>query len=231
MLIVYLYLLLSNIYPAYMVLNALFVPIAACQATVAMKSNTSAETSYLYPSSRYIFIAGIICSWVGDLCLGLSDIDFFIYGVLAFFMSHIAYIILMINITERKFSFNYFVLGVTGITIFLISLVLFFLWESIVQFRWYLVVYSFALLGLCMAAANTAFSENVRPDRAIILMCGAFCFVISDTLIVTTSFLLEQTDASKAFITISYITAQILLIRGITERRLPASNRNHLFIK
>lgn len=220
LLVLYVLLLVKNIYSAYIALNALFVPLAAYQAIITIRNKETIDTSYFYPSSKYVFLVGLISSWIGNLLIGLSDKNFFLTGVVVFFVSHVVYIILMFNITQRKFVLNKFVAGVATITSFLIFLVLYFLWESMGEYRWYLLLYSFALLGLCIGAANTAFSENIRPDRAIMLMCGAFCFVISDTLIVTTAFLLEQTYTSRIFINITYVAAQILLIRGVTEKRL-----------
>lgn len=212
-----------------LIVNAFFIPLAGCQGLIAIKNEKYSSVPYFYKSSTTVFLIGLTSSWIGSFFVCLQSEAYFMIGMATFFVSHIAYTVLMLNIVKREFKVNFFVVTVSLITIFLIVLAMFFLWPYVHAIKIHLFVYCFALFLLCVAAANTAFSQHVQPERAIMLMCGAFSFIIFDTVVATTTFLLTPTLTSKFFITLTYIIAQVLLVRGITEKRASTSNKNNLF--
>lgn len=209
----YLLLLYYDVYPAYAAVNELFVPLAAVQVYIKYKEDFLAP-SYWHLPTTYLLGLGILSSVIGDTCFNVIADGVFVPGVVCFFITHVAYTIIMFEMTGRNINSNYFVLFVLVVCVLIIALLCIYLWSALQGMRFLISIYFISLLAMCFFAANTSFCKNVHPDRAILLMCGSFCFLISDTLFGVTTLSLGETFASGMLVNFFYVLAQVLLIRG-----------------
>jgi len=162
---------------------------------------------------RLLIITALVCSWFGDtfLMFQVQNSLFFILGLASFLLAHIAYI----------FAFNKFKGYVSKSTLYLFiaifstySLVLAFaLWPGLGDMKMPVIAYALVitLMGI------TGFAKNWKVNNLILI--GVVLFILSDSLIAYTKFV-APVKLSRLLIMSTYIAAQFLIIKGLSQRIL-----------
>jgi uncharacterized membrane protein YhhN len=169
-----------------------------------------------FTSKKYLLTA-LIFSWFGDIILLFSDRDerYFIAGLVAFLLSHLAYILLFnkqIKLKNTK-SKAVFWIGVTSIIAYLIimmAMLLPTLDDLIIPVFVYALVISTMLLF-----AFKGFLIWDTPANWFILI-GAIVFVSSDSILAFNKFY-QPVAWSSFLIMITYLAAQYLIVIGILK--------------
>lgn len=161
-------------------------------------------------------MAALFFSWIGDIVL--IQEEYFIYGLAAFFIAHVFYII---SFLKSNFI-NHEVSMVNRAPIFMIALVfvgaLIFmilkpnLDELMIPVAFYIAI----IIGMNAAALNRY--KKVNTNSFWLIMIGALLFMLSDSIIAFNKFD-HHIENARIYIMITYIVAQFLIVRG-TLRRL-----------
>lgn len=143
------------------------------------------------------FIAGLLFSFLGDVCLLISG--GFVAGLSSFLIAHILYIFTF----RSKFQFkNYTYL--LSISIYIIGL-LGFLFPHLGVMKIPVIIYASTIGGMMYMAMGT---------RQKSLLVGAFLFVISDSILALNLFYQHSTIGSLS-VMFTYVLAQYFLVRGM----------------
>jgi uncharacterized membrane protein YhhN len=169
-----------------------------------------------FTSKKYLLTA-LIFSWFGDIILLFSDRDerYFIAGLVAFLLSHLAYILLFNKQIKPKNTKSkaVFWIGVTSIIAYLIimmAMLLPTLDDLIIPVFVYALVISTMLLF-----AFKGFLIWDTPANWFILI-GAIVFVSSDSILAFNKFY-QPVAWSSFLIMITYLAAQYLIVIGILK--------------
>ncbi len=163
-------------------------------------------------SAPILLVAALILSAIGDYLLAFEGERSFLGGLAAFFIAHIAYIVLFLN-------------SGTGLLLFaepwrIAVAIMFLLHAGLMARRLRPAVPAdmqmpvFAYIGAIslMGLAATAFA-------APLVLLGVFLFIVSDTLLATGKFLVPTNDQRQTWIQpgvwITYIAAQLVILLGL----------------
>ena len=161
-------------------------------------------TTDLNRKRNTLLLIGLGCSLVGDFILDYDRQGGFVFGLAAFFVAHVFYII---RLGSWKPNLKGSLLGSAllsygGITCYLIL-------PNLGDLLIPVIAYMVILLTMSLSAV---FSK--QPSRWLVL--GGFSFVISDSLIGIDKFYLSI-NHSHIYIMISYYLAQYCLVKGLTK--------------
>lgn len=151
-----------------------------------------------------LLLALLFC-WLGDCLLILQKIDanFFIYGLIAFLIGHVFYILINLK-SISKINSKDFLAFVPMLmwAIFLLSNI-----KS--GFLVPIFIYSIALCGLYFTGllARQKFSKN----HWVILFIGIILFIASDSMIAINKFIMPF-ESAGFFIMLTYIIAQFMIV-------------------
>lgn len=169
-----------------------------------------------FPSKKFLLLA-LTFSWMGDVVLLFTykaEI-YFIIGLIAFLISHIAYIVLFskqlrINSSRNKAVFW---IGITAIIVYLI-LMLSILLPTLGDLKIPVFVYAI-ILSTMLLFAFKGYLKWSKPAGTYILL-GAVIFVSSDSILAFNKFY-EPIRFSSFLIMATYLLAQYLIIVGILK--------------
>jgi len=163
--------------------------------------------------SNRFFILGLTLSACGDFILDYNRGGWFIYGLAAFFIAHIFYLISLVPYIKNLYKKRYLtaLLGYIIYGFIMYTLLADHLGALFIPVLGYMSI-------LLLMALATVFSEKSNYW----LIIGGISFVISDSLIGIDKFYLPILH-SHVIIMISYYFAQYALLRGFVER----SKSNH----
>ncbi len=148
--------------------------------------------------SRFIFI-GLLLSVIGDVLLEFST-SLFIYGLLAFLMAHLSYIVAFFKRSIRIAPIPLVLLMAFG------SVIYWFLYPGLGDMAHPVLIYIVVILIMSWrATAQGNFNKN-----AIYPVAGALLFVASDSLIALNKFYVEI-EYHRYLIMLSYWAAQSLI--------------------
>ncbi|MCF6365224.1 MAG: lysoplasmalogenase [Bacteroidales bacterium] len=161
----------------------------------------------LKPNSKYrkIILIGFIFSLAGDIFL-MKVVDKFIFGLAAFLIAHVFYIIAFSN----RFK-----------SLKIISSVPFYVIAGILAYLFYpylgnmsipVLVYIFVIMTMVWRA----YLQRKHNKFAIYAFAGAILFAISDSNIALTKFV-QDYDYSKIITIILYWSAQFLIYKSTTK--------------
>ncbi len=150
-------------------------------------------------------------SWFGDTFLMFQQDNplFFILGLSSFLLAHIAYILCF-----RKFRNAVSFRSIIVITILFAaySLVLAnLLWLGLGDMKIPVLVYAFVITIMGIIG----FVKNLRVNNLILV--GVALFIFSDSMIAYTKFV-EPIEFSRLLIMSTYILAQFLIVKGLSQR-------------
>jgi uncharacterized membrane protein YhhN len=167
------------------------------------------SASKRYPEWRWYVVTALIFSWAGDVFLIRSDL--FIFGLIAFLLAHIFYII------------AYQKTGAGRGEIKSLDIIKFVLFGAVLVWILYpgldgmlipVLVYALVLLGMGIWAHLRRGATT--PASFILVAAGASLFVISDGLIAVNRFAFEI-PAERLLVMSMYITAQYLIVEGLLK--------------
>ncbi|WP_281558360.1 lysoplasmalogenase [Thalassomonas sp. RHCl1] len=166
--------------------------------------------------TQKLFLAGLVFSVLGDFFLGYDSHHWFIFGLGAFFIAHIAYIAALMPITKINGAKVYAVLAYLAGGGLVLNLLLPGLGELLVPV--------IAYMSILLVMAITALLSTKSNTWMVI---GGLSFVISDAMIGLNKFYLSIPQA-QFFIMISYYFAQYALLQGFAHSRQRQSQTGSL---
>lgn len=160
-------------------------------------------------------IIALIFSWIGDIVL--TNEEWFLYGLGAFFLAHVAYII---SFVKSNFS-NHEVALIHKVPIFMFAFVFFgalmflYLKPNLDDMILPVMAYVAIIIGMNIAALNRY--KKVNNKSFWLIMIGAMLFLFSDSLIAINKF--DHTiEYARVYIMFTYILAQYLIVQGTLKR-------------
>lgn len=169
-----------------------------------------------FTSKKYLLTA-LIFSWFGDIILLFSDRDerYFIAGLVAFLLSHLAYILLFNKQIKPKNTKSkaVFWIGVTSIIAYLIIMMAMLL-PTLDDLTIPVFVYALVISTMLLFAFK-GFLIWDTPANWFILI-GAIVFVSSDSILAFNKFY-QPVAWSSFLIMITYLAAQYLIVIGILK--------------
>src|SRR4029078_9691991 len=192
--------------PLQFITKPLLMPLLA----IYLLLQTSSATSGL---KAWIFLA-LFFSWVGDMLLLLDERgpNFFLFGLSAFLVAQVFYIIFFHNIRMREYIRGNALLLLLVIVYYsiLISVLSPYLGNMKLPGRIYGVVLSF----MVMLAMHTTLGKNKRA--AVWMMTGAILFVASDSLLAFNKFF-SAFNYSGLIVMLTYVLAQLFMTEGAVK--------------
>jgi uncharacterized membrane protein YhhN len=181
----------------------LLVPLLAIY--LVLETNTTNSSLKVW-----IFLA-LLFSWVGDILLLFegSGSNFFLFGLSAFLVAQVFYIVFFHNIRMREYIRGNALLLLLVIVYYsiLISVLSPYLGNMKLPVRIYGVVLSF----MVMLAMHTVLGKNKKA--AVWMTTGAILFVVSDSLLAFNKFF-SAFNYSGLIIMVTYGLAQLFITEG-----------------
>ncbi len=173
-----------------------------------------------YLTSKSLVFSAMLFSWIGDLLLINNSNTFFLWGMIAFLIAHIFYIIFF----RRLQPLN--PLKATEATI--ATVVLIAIYYQLFKFlkpelaeapslRVPIYIYA-VVIGIMAVMATNVFSNKSRRSLSInFFIPGVALFIFSDIVLVLHKFKYTDTGFLEVVIMVSYGYAQCLLAQGFTK--------------
>lgn len=162
-------------------------------------------------------ILAIIFSWVGDVLLMQAGQQFFMFGLAAFLMAHLFYILAyrqhrradsseaLQGLQRIRFAFPIILAGTGLVTV---------LYAHLGDLRIPVLVYA-GVITMMVIVALFRFGRTGSASFAMVFG-GAILFMMSDSLIAINKFL-EPLPYAHFWIMLTYISAQFLIIKGLLK--------------
>lgn len=167
--------------------------------------------------TKNLLLTALAFSWLGDIILMFSEKGalYFIIGLVAFLVSHIFYIVVFTKQKSKaKVTANIF-FWLSGVLVLLyLKNMLTLLYPILGDLKIPVTIYAATISLMLIVACRGFFSWN---DHArYLILFGAVCFVVSDSLLAINKFYSPLPDASF-WIMITYLTAQFCISAGILK--------------
>lgn len=187
--------------------------------------------AYLYHESKeikkYIFIyLALFFSWWGDIFLMLINVGdtspkaklFFIAGLVSFLIGQLNYIFYFIKEIKQEGKATILRKQPLFVLPFIIYIVILlsFLYPSLNEMKLPVTIYSIVIIVMAMAAFNRKNIASLLSFR--LTFVGAVLFVFSDSCIAVNVFY-HHFYLARVLIMSTYITAQLLIIKGVLVQR------------
>lgn len=168
--------------------------------------------------------AGLIFALAGDMLLMQAGQDqaYFMYGLVAFLICHICYISAFYldfrsapELDKKGARIAIFLCAAFSIGFY------FYIRPHLGTMKLPVLAYTFVISLMMMMAAF----RNLRVNRSsfLLILCGAICFLVSDSLLAFNKFV-SQFDYAGVFIMATYMAAQYLITMGAVDRKLLNKN-------
>jgi uncharacterized membrane protein YhhN len=171
-------------------------------------------TSENFPTKKILLFA-LTISWLGDIILMFTDKGelYFIFGLVAFLISHLLYIVVFNKQLKTKISKNKSVLllGI-GVILVYLSIMLSLLLPSLGELKIPVILYATVISAMLLFAFKG--SLHWQNPANIFILLGAIVFVASDSILAINKFYTTLPLASF-WIMITYLTAQFCITSGI----------------
>ncbi len=170
--------------------------------------------------SKTLIILALAFCLGGDILLLFQkdDIIYFQYGLAAFLVGHVFYILFFTRIkpfAKETALFTFICgLGILAYIIFLLVL----LWRNLAkdQLEIPVALYAFTIGFLLLSTLNLLTNRRMRRITWTYFIPGAAFFVLSDSILALDKFYSEISHANL-LIMITYVIAQFLLVAGATK--------------
>jgi uncharacterized membrane protein YhhN len=164
---------------------------------------------------RGLLLGALLASFLGDTILMFADRGplFFIFGLIAFLLAHLLYILLFVRITPagKAFDKKKYRIGSLLVAVYL-AIFLTYLMPYLGNMSLPVGIYGITISLMLILAWRYSLSISNPSDKMVIL--GAILFVCSDSILAINKFVNPVAGAS-ILIMCTYITAQFLLVSGI----------------
>ena len=169
-----------------------------------------------FPSKK-ILLAALTFSWIGDIILLFSDRGelYFIFGLIAFLISHLVYIALFkkqqnTRSNDNKAIFWIGVLAILAYFVFMIDT----LFPKLGPLKIPVLVYALVITTMLFFAFKGSLKWAIPSNNYILI--GAIVFVSSDSILAFNKFYAPIVHASFYIMT-TYCLAQYLIVAGILK--------------
>lgn len=167
----------------------------------------------------FFILVALFFSWLGDIALikGHADTQFFIYGLVAFLIAHIFYIISFYKDMSRTSKVSlivaqpHYALPIVVITIVFIYILI----PGLGDMKYPVMGYATIISLMVLFAINRW--EKVSKASFYLVLFGAFSFFISDSMIAINKFH-TPFELQRFAIMSTYIFGQWLIVEGILKR-------------
>ncbi|MEO9021537.1 MAG: lysoplasmalogenase [Ginsengibacter sp.] len=163
-----------------------------------------------FPNRKILFLA-LVFSWVGDtfLLFVFRNGTFFIFGLIAFLIAHIFYVILFVK--ELKKAGGKFTFAKPGLFIIILYLAAFLwpLFPYLYDLKIPVIIYSLVITSMLYTAYLLA--PHLPKPSAVLLLSGAVSFVVSDSILGINKFYVTV-PYGGSLIMVTYLYAQGALV-------------------
>jgi len=156
-------------------------------------------------------VIGLALGWLGDVLLMKKEL--FIFGLLAFLAGHIFYIITFardIRLSGASWLLLLVIVPYIFVILFVKKNLLPFLWDR--RMVPGIVIYMLVIIAMSVCAFLRFSTKGALP--AFITFSGSVLFVVSDLTLAFHNFKRNRGTREAAFIMITYIPAQFLIMLG-----------------
>lgn len=168
-------------------------------------------------SSKKILTIALLFSWIGDVILMFADRGelYFIFGLVAFLISHIVYIILFSKQQKTRSieSKSKYRVGISFILVYFAAMV-FTLFPKLGPLKIPVLVYAIVISTMLYFAFKGSFIWTKLPNNPILL--GAIFFVTSDSILAFNKFY-SPIPFVSFLIMLTYISAQYFIVQGVLK--------------
>ncbi len=156
-----------------------------------------------------VVVAALFFSMLGDVVLALDGKNWFVYGLAAFLLSHLAYITALMPLQRLSPLHSLMLLGVYAL---FASVMLVLLAPNLGMMLWPVIFYITVILLMSLATWHS------KGNNAWLII-GGLMFISSDAAIGISRF--YQTFSGQGeFIMITYYAAQYALLTGFAQQRI-----------
>ena len=165
------------------------------------------QTSTFTPV-HYWVVAGLVFSLCGDIFLMLKK-DYFLQGLIAFFIAHVAYVVAFTHTTEVAFNVLLLValIAYAGLLIAILN-------KHLGKLR--LPVYAYAAVLTLMVLTSYSYMQVSMLELSAYAFVGALFFMASDSVLAYRRFVHDY-PWSQPTILATYYIAQSLIVMSITN--------------
>jgi uncharacterized membrane protein YhhN len=204
--IVYLSLLFLNIEGFDIYMKPILLPIL--MIAVAVSEN--------FPTKK-ILLTALTFSWIGDIILLFSDKGelYFIYGLVAFLISHLIYIVLFSKQQNTRANNNkaVFWMGILAILTYFVFMIDT-LFPKLGPLKIPVLIYAIVITTMLFFAFKGSLKWAIPANNYILI--GAIVFVSSDSILAFNKFYAPIAHASF-YIMVTYCLAQYLIVSGVLK--------------
>jgi len=171
----------------------------------------SATASFRSSLKKWIIFA-LVFSWIGDVLLMFESANsiFFIFGLIAFLIAHIFYILLYENIIRLENIKKNYWLFIPVLVYYL--LLIYILSPHLENMKWPVRIYGVVISYMLVQALQAGRIRNNRA-AAILTIAGAGLFITSDSILALNKFY-KPLEYSGILIMLTYGIAQLLITLG-----------------
>jgi uncharacterized membrane protein YhhN len=163
------------------------------------------------PSSNFMYLVffALLFSWFGDVLL--SKTENLLYGMIAFTVTHLLYLIAFFFVLSFSFSFSKILLLFPAMAIVAFSFPKYNRYLASLKIPVYiymgiiLLMHSITILGISSMSLGS-----------LLLYIGSLSFILSDTLIARMNIEKVNIIDGKFYIMLTYIFAQLILVLGFS---------------
>ena len=170
---------------------------------------------------KWITLA-LIFSWAGDVLLIFESMNskFFIFGLVAFLIAHVFYIMFYENVIRKEgLSKNYW--WFLPVIIYYIALI-YILSPNLGDMKLPVRIYGIVISYMLIQALQTGRVKN--PGAATLMIAGAVLFITSDSILAINKFY-ESFEYAGIAIMVTYGIAQLLITLGAVKYISSASKQ------
>ncbi|MFI0491411.1 lysoplasmalogenase [Flavobacterium sp.] len=167
-----------------------------------------------FPTKKILLFA-LTFSWFGDVILLFSESGklYFIFGLIAFLISHVIYIILFNKqLKPNKFKLSFLFLIGIGVVLLYLLVLLSLLSPHLGDLKLPVIIYATVISTMLLFAFKGSLHWQ-KPANSYILF-GAIIFVSSDSILAINKFYSALPNASF-WIMLTYLAAQFLIVSGV----------------
>jgi uncharacterized membrane protein YhhN len=169
-----------------------------------------------FPAKK-ILLTALTFSWIGDIILLFADKGelYFIFGLVAFLLSHLVYIVLFskqpnTRINEKKEIFWLGILAILAYFFIMIDT----LFPKLGALKIPVLIYAIVITTMLFFAFKGSLKWAIPANNYILI--GAIVFVSSDSILAFNKFYAPIEHASF-YIMVTYCMAQYLIVTGILK--------------
>ncbi|HWR33835.1 MAG TPA: lysoplasmalogenase [Chitinophagaceae bacterium] len=172
------------------------------------------QTKNIKSNFKSWILAALFFSWAGDVLLMFQadDSNFFLFGLSAFLLAHVFYIILFYQVKAKegiKIDFKFLLIVVTYY-----AALIFLLFNHLGTMQIPVIVYGLVISSMFMLAMHMLFIKNKAAGKA--MMIGALLFILSDSLLAINKFY-QPFELAGVIVILTYGLAQLLIIKGTSR--------------